>query len=268
MSWKKVRNFFTQIIQTTTDGLGLYVLNRNRDEVLNKKFRLWFIFVYGAIVGSVRVLLQVAFQIVVGFFQLTREIFMNMIIFPFFITVFASVLLTLSARGLGGKGNFRPLVNYIFYANTFHLVIPFFDLFFNKILGLPFVFDFGIWGEWNPLNPWHSLFYDKLVGLSAGIIFMYVLLIIRTPSMVRWNFKINLKRSILATSSLLLMFWIIFIAWPFWFFWLSPFLGLPTGADGYSLIFLVCTLIAFPYFWKYFKQEENLALNSIELQGG
>jgi len=257
MTWSKVSKFFTQIVHTTIDGLGLYVLNRDKERVLNRKFNLLFIFVYGAIAGSVRVLLQVGFQVVVGFFQLTREIFMNMIIFPFFITVFASVLLTLSARGLGGQGNFRPIVNYIFYANTFHLVVPFFDLLFNKILGLPFVFDFGIWGEWDPANPWHSLFYDKFVGLSAGIIFMYIILIIRTPSLVRWNFKINMKRSLIATSSLLLMFWIIFIAWPFWFFWLAPYLGLPTGADGYTLIFLVCILITFPYFWKNYKEKSD-----------
>lgn len=181
-----------------------------------------------------------------------------MIIFPFFITVFASVLLTLSSKGLGGNGKFRPIVNYIFYTSSFQLIIPFFDLLFNKLLKFPYVFNLGISNEWFPQDPWHALFYDKICGLSAGIIFMYLLIIIRTPSIIRWNFKINLKRSILATSSLLLMFWIIFIAWPFWFYYLPLFLPFPTGADAYSFVFLICIGIAFPYFWKYFKKEREL----------
>lgn len=263
MVWQDIWKFFKQLIHITMDGWRLYVLNRNKEEVLSRKLSLWFIFIYGAIMGSIRVILQVAFQVVTGFFQLTREIFMNMIIFPFFITVFASVLLTISARGIGGKGYFRPIVNYMFYANTFQIAIPFFDLIFNKILGIPYIFDFGFWGPWDPYNPWQSLFYDKLVGLSAGIIIMYLLIIIRVPKFISINFKLSLKKAVLASCSLLFMFWIIFIAWPYWFFYLPRFLPLPTGADGYSFVFLVCILIVFPYFWKNLKKEVNIEVESI-----
>lgn len=259
MSWQKIRDFFSKFGHVTVDGLLLFTLNRNREKVLSRKFSLFFIFLYGAIVGTIRVFLQVALQVYIhDFFRLSREIFMNMIIFPFFITVFASVLLTGSARGLGGNGNFTPIVNFMFYANSFHIIIPFVDFIFNKLLGIPYEFELGIWGEFDINNPLHCLFTNELIGLTAGIIFVYVLIIIRTPNIVRYNFKISLKRSVLACTSLLLMFWIIFISVPFWFIHFSSFFHLPAKEDGYTLIFVICILISFPYFWKNFKKEREI----------
>ena len=257
MVWRKIGGFFVQFGQVTKDGILLLITNRNRERALSRTFSIGFILGYCVIAGAARCRLQVAVGCIPEFFQLTRAAILNCMVATIFITVFAASLLTFSARRLGGEGEIQPMANYMMYVQSFHFVIPFIDLIFNRILGFPYVFPFHIYPD--PLgyhyDPFQALFHDRLAGLSAGIIVLYTLLIIRTPGTVRLNFDMKLSRAILATCSLIIMFWIIFIAWPFWYYWVTPAFHLPAQEDGYTLAFAVFALIALPYFWKSFRKE-------------